>query len=133
MADPKATLADAPTLVGQIVSDRYEVKEHLGDGSMGIVFLAEHTHMKKKLALKIMRPEVLELETAVERFAREAQAAGHIDHPNVCAASDFGQLPDGRYFLVMEYLEGRTLADDIAEDERRTFQRLAFDDLSRLQ
>lgn len=118
MTDPTATIIDTGTLVGQVVSDRYEVKQHLGDGSMGIVFLAEHMHMKKKVALKVMRPEFLSNPEAVERFQREAQATGHIEHPNVCSASDFGQLDDERFFLVMEYLEGKTLSEVIAEDER---------------
>ncbi len=116
-------MSDEHELIGEVVSDRYEVKRHLGDGSMGIVFLAEHTHMKKPFALKIMRPEVLEQPTAVERFQREAQAAGHIDHPHVCAASDFGKLADGRWFLVMEYLEGRTLGDLLADEERLSAER----------
>jgi serine/threonine-protein kinase len=116
MTDPKATIVDPHNLMGRVVSDRYEVQEMLGEGSMGYVFLAEHTHMKKKVALKVMRPEFLENEEAVERFQREAQAAGHIDHPHVCAATDFGRLDDDRFFLVMEYLEGTNLGDRLAEE-----------------
>lgn len=118
MTDSKATIVDSQNLLGRVVSDRYEVQKTLGEGSMGCVFLAEHTHMKKKVALKVMRSEFLDNEEAVERFQREAQAAGHIDHPHVCAATDFGRLDDDRFFLVMEYLEGKTLSELLDEEER---------------
>lgn len=118
MSNPTTTIVDTSNLLGTVISDRYEVQELLGEGSMGLVFLAEHTHMKKKVALKVMRQEFLENPEAVERFQREAQATGHIEHPHVCAATDFGQLDDERFFLVMEFLDGRTLGDLLDAEER---------------
>src|SRR5688572_22358703 len=76
---------------------------------MGAVYRAEHTHMRKRLAVKVLHPEMLDLAEAVERFEREAIAGAHIEHPNVAAANDFGKLEDGSHFLVLEYLEGEDL------------------------
>ncbi len=118
MTDPTSTIIDTKTLIGTTISERYAVRSVLGDGSMGVVFLAEHTHMKKKVALKVMKPEFLDNPEAVERFQREAQATGHIEHPHVCAATDFGRLDDERFFLVMEYLDGTTLGDLLDKEHR---------------
>ncbi|MFW6053728.1 MAG: serine/threonine-protein kinase, partial [Persicimonas sp.] len=105
-------------LSGQLLSGRYQVRECLGEGAMGAVYRAEHTLMKKTVALKVMRPQIGERDELVERFRREAQAAANIEHPNVCSASDFGETDDGMLFLVMEYLEGRTLEEAIEEQGR---------------
>ena len=77
---------------------------------MGAVYQAEHTHMHKRLAVKVLHPEMSRLPEVVARFEREAMAAAHIDHPNVAAATDFGKLDDGSFFLVLEYVEGRACA-----------------------
>ena len=78
---------------------------------MGAVYQAEHLHMHKRLAVKVLHPEMCRLPEIVARFEREAMAAGHIDHPNVATASDFGKLPDGSFFLVLEYIEGKSLRE----------------------
>ncbi|MGM0559017.1 MAG: protein kinase domain-containing protein [Myxococcota bacterium] len=98
-------------LTGATLSGRYRVEEKLGEGAMGAVFRAEHELMKKTVAIKVLRPNMNDQSEIVARFRREAQAAAHIDHPNICAATDFGQMPDGTFFLVIEYLEGRTLEE----------------------
>ncbi len=100
-----------------MLSDRYAVERRLGSGSMGDVYLGEHTLMKKEVAIKVLHPEYVDNEEAVKRFQREAQAAAHIDHHNVCVATDFGETPEGNFFLVMEYLEGRPLSDIVAMGE----------------
>ena len=82
---------------------------------MGAVYHAEHTHMRKRLAVKVLHPEMSRLPEVVARFEREAMAAAHIEHPNVAAATDFGKLEDGSFFLVLEYVEGRSLRDVIAD------------------
>ncbi|MFP4596900.1 MAG: serine/threonine-protein kinase [Persicimonas sp.] len=110
-------------LSGQLLSGRYQVRECLGEGAMGAVYRAEHTLMKKTVALKVMRPQIGERDELVERFRREAQAAANIEHPNVCSASDFGETDDGMLFLVMEYLEGRTLEEAIEEQGRLGVER----------
>jgi serine/threonine-protein kinase len=82
---------------------------------MGAVYQAEHTHMRKRLAVKVLHPDMSRLPEVVARFEREAMAAAHIDHPNVAAATDFGKLDDGSFFLVLEYVEGSSLREVITE------------------
>jgi eukaryotic-like serine/threonine-protein kinase len=101
---------------GQILSERYRVLDKIGEGGMGVVYRAEHIHMRKALAIKILHPELTTVSEVVQRFEREAQAAGQIEHPNVCAATDFGRAASGAFFLVMEYLEGKPLSD-VLKDE----------------
>ena len=105
-------------LVGQVIGGRYHVDAILGQGGMGVVFAATHQMMRKPVAIKVLRGELSQDEEMVARFEREAQAAGSIDHPNVCSATDFGRLEDGSLYLVMEYLEGRTLSDVLCLRER---------------
>jgi serine/threonine-protein kinase len=114
------TLMNGPTdpddpraLVGQIVADRYEVIELLGVGGMGSVYRARHVHIKKLVALKTLHQAMLRSPEAVARFEREAVAAARISHPNVAVATDFGPLPGGRYYLVLEYIEGRELRSEL--------------------
>ncbi|MFW5741436.1 MAG: protein kinase domain-containing protein, partial [Myxococcota bacterium] len=97
------------TLEGQLVAERYRVDKLLGEGGMGAVYRAEHIHMRKTVALKVLHAEMTTVEEVVKRFEREAVAAGRIEHPNVAAATDFGRLEDGAFFLVLEYAAGRDL------------------------
>ncbi|QDG50368.1 serine/threonine protein kinase [Persicimonas caeni] len=105
-------------LTGRVLSDRYLIEGCLGAGGMGTVYRAEHTLMKKTVAVKVLHPDVVGHGEAVERFRREAQAAAHIDHQNVCVATDFGEMAEGGFFLVMEYLEGNTLDETLVCVER---------------
>ena len=98
-------------LIGSVLSGRYRIDRLLGEGGMGAVYEAEHTHMRKRLAVKVLHPEMSRLPEVVARFEREAMAAAHIDHPNVAAATDFGMLEDGSFFLVLEYVEGHSLRE----------------------
>src|SRR4051812_28883408 len=102
------------SLVGRVISGRYRIERLLGEGGMGAVYQAEHTHMRKRLAVKVLHAEMSRLPEVVARFEREAMAAAHIDHPNVATATDFGKLEDGSFFLVLEYVEGKSLRDAIA-------------------
>ena len=95
----------------ELLADRYRLHSRLGEGAMGEVYSAEHVLMRKQVAIKVLRREMSEDEEIVARFHREARAAAALDHPNVCQATDFGQNDEGAFFLVMEYLEGRTLQD----------------------
>jgi serine/threonine protein kinase len=99
----------AASLIGKTIAQRYLVKKRIGKGAMGSVFLAEHIVLKCPYALKILHPELASHEETVHRFIREAQTTASINHPNVCASTDFGKLPDGSFYLVMEYLRGQTL------------------------
>jgi eukaryotic-like serine/threonine-protein kinase len=103
------------SLIGLTLSGRYRIERLLGEGGMGAVYQAEHTHMRKRLAVKVLHPEMSRLPEVVARFEREAMAAAHIDHPNVATATDFGKLEDGSFFLVLEYVEGTSLRDAIGE------------------
>jgi serine/threonine protein kinase len=103
------------SLVGRTISGRYRIEKVLGEGGMGIVYAAEHLHIRKRVAVKILHPEMSRLPEVVARFEREAMAAAHIEHPNVAAATDFGKLDDGSFFLVLEYIEGGSLREVIAE------------------
>ena len=98
-----------------ILGGRYLIERLLGEGGMGAVYQAEHTHMRKRLAVKVLHPEMSRLPEVVARFEREAMAAAHIEHPNVAAATDFGKLDDGSFFLVLEYVEGKSLRDALNE------------------
>jgi serine/threonine-protein kinase len=101
--------------LGTVISGRYLIRELLGEGGMGSVYLAEHTHMKKRVALKLLHPEMSDNPEVSARFEREAMAAAHIEHPNVAGATDFGKTEDGAFFLVLEYVEGTDLRTALAD------------------
>jgi serine/threonine protein kinase len=110
VAEVKAFASDASTLPEGAVLGNYELLAPLGAGGMGRVYKARHRRMNRVVALKVLAPELLRAPGARERFRREAEAAARLHHPNVVAAFDAGEA-DGRDFLVLEYAEGRTLAD----------------------
>jgi serine/threonine protein kinase len=99
----------------QVIADRYLLESRLGRGAMGQVYLArDKKFATKKLAVKTVRQDILSSDNmqegeAIARFEREAQAAASIDHPNTVSVSDFGETPEGIFYLVMEYVEGETL------------------------
>jgi serine/threonine-protein kinase len=94
--------------VGDIVAGKYRIESVIGEGGMGAVFAATHTVTEKRVALKWMRPDLVGQHGAVQRFMREAQAAGRLNHPNVVDIYDIGEH-EGSPFLVMEYLQGEPL------------------------
>ncbi len=116
MATPQPVAKDP--LVGTILSDRYRIDALIGEGGMGLVYRGEHVLMHKKVAIKVLHPELTRNAEIVQRFEREATAAANVDHPNVVAATDFGKTTDGSFFLVMEYIEGRRLAEVLAASRR---------------
>ncbi|MDP9034128.1 MAG: serine/threonine protein kinase [Myxococcota bacterium] len=111
---PSARSHPPQSLVGRVLSGRYRIQRLIGEGGMGAVYQAEHTQIRKRVAVKVLHAEMIRLPEVVARFEREALAAAHIDHPNVAAASDFGKLEDGSFFLVLEYVEGKSLRDALA-------------------
>lgn len=102
-------------LVGRTIGERYRIERLLGHGGMGAVYQAEHTLMRKRMAVKVLHPEMTRLPEVVARFEREAMAAAHIDHPHVVTATDFGKLEDGSFFLALEFVEGHSLREVIAK------------------
>jgi len=99
----------AESLVGTTLVGRYKVERLLGQGGMGAVYLVYHTGIRKRMALKVLRADVMRNPAVLARFEREAMAAAHFDHPNVAAAHDYGRLDEGSFFLVLEYVEGQEL------------------------
>jgi beta-lactam-binding protein with PASTA domain/tRNA A-37 threonylcarbamoyl transferase component Bud32 len=98
------------SLVGRVFTNRYEVQRAIAQGGMAEVFLARDQLLDRPVALKALHPEFARDSTFVERFRREAQAAANLNHPNIVAIYDWGQ-DSGTYFIVMEYVEGRSLRD----------------------
>ena len=116
MTEPSPNSSETPDpLVGTTVAGRYRVERLLGSGGMGAVYRAEHIHMRKTVALKVLHKELLGVNEVVARFEREAIAAGRIEHPNVAPATDFGKLDDGSFYLVLEFVDGKSLRELIAE------------------
>jgi len=107
--------------VGQVLDDKYRLEQLLGEGGMGAVFLATHLGTERYVALKLIAPRFMRNNEFVERFKREARAAGRLRHPNVVDVTDFGfaRVKEGQVaYLVMEYLDGCTLGDVLAEEKR---------------
>lgn len=107
--------------VGQVLDEKYRLERLLGSGGMGAVYLATHLGTDRYVALKIIAPEFMRNQEFVERFKREARAAGGLRHPNVVDVTDFGFAEAGKEkvaYLVMEYLDGCTLGDVLAEEKR---------------
>ena len=96
--------------------DRYEVLERIGGGGFGTVYRAAHVHTLRAVALKLLDPELADDSTALARFKREAQVATAIDSPHVVDVLDWGVLPTGHAFLVMELLDGHDLAAILAAE-----------------
>jgi formylglycine-generating enzyme required for sulfatase activity/serine/threonine protein kinase len=100
--------------VETLVLDNYLVLDKLGQGGMGLVMKARHRRMDRLVAMKVLSPEVVRSSTAIERFQREVRAIAKLSHPNIVTAFDANEH-HGTHFLVMEYVNGRTLSEMVKQ------------------
>ncbi len=111
---------NCPDLIGQVLDGKYQMTRELGKGGMGTVYLATHLGTERPVAVKVIAPQFMERAEFVERFRREARAAGRLRHPNVVDVTDFGfaETAKGQVaYLVMEYLDGCTLGEILEEEK----------------
>jgi serine/threonine-protein kinase len=95
---------------GAVVDGRYRIERKIGSGGMADVWLADDTHLQRRVALKVLHARFAQDKEFIERFRREAEAAAGLQHPNVVAVFDRGEV-DGTYYIAMQYLEGRSLKE----------------------
>ena len=137
LAEPDVDPADADKLADRLVAEKlltrwqcekllegkhkgfflknYKLLGHLGTGGMSSVYLAEHVHMRRRVAIKVLPQNRIEGSSYLDRFYRESQAAAALDHPNIVRAYDVDN--EGKiHYLVMEYVEGRDLQNIVKQD-----------------
>ena len=110
--------------IGQIIKDRYEITQLLGEGGMSYVYKATDKQLQRTVAIKTLKPNYVEQEKFVERFKREAQTAANLNHPNIVQIFDWG-IGDEPFF-VMEYIEGNTLTSIIANKRTISMNDILF-------
>ena len=92
----------------------YTIVSKLGEGGMGVVYLAEDTKLDRRVALKFLPPALATREETKKRFVQEAKAASSLDHPNICTIYEINETPEGQMFISMPYYDGETLQERIA-------------------
>ncbi len=112
------------TLIGQTLANKYRIDERISEGGMGKVYRGTHVLMDKTVAVKVLHPSFAADEKIVARFSREARAASRISHPHALSVTDFGEDEEGRVFLVMEYLQGRTLKEIVRAEGPLNLERI---------
>jgi tRNA A-37 threonylcarbamoyl transferase component Bud32 len=113
-------------MIGMVLDGTYRVVERIGAGGMGEVYLVEHVHIGRREAIKVLRPEMARDPRLASRFRREARAINRLRHPNIIGIYDFGQLPDGRLYLTMEYASGTTLDVPLRHEGRFEVPRVLY-------
>lgn len=107
--------------VPQLIAGRFRIERQIGTGGMGAVYLATHLDLERPVAVKIIRPEFAADADVSGRFLREARTMAKLHHPNAAMIFDAGNLPDGRHYIVMEFVEGETLSQALARQGRFSF------------
>ncbi len=109
------TTDETDPLLGTTLADRYELLSRISRGGMGVVYKARHKLLNSTVAVKVLLKKEIDIDQ--KRFLQEAQLASKLAHPNIVYISDYGLLPDGRPYLVMEFIEGPTLGRVLARSE----------------
>jgi serine/threonine-protein kinase len=109
--------------VPQFIAGRFRIEREIGTGGMGTVYLATHLGLERPVAVKIIKREFAGDADVADRFLREARTMAKLHHPHAAMIFDAGNLPDGRHFIVMEFVEGETLSQVLAREGRFSAQR----------
>jgi serine/threonine protein kinase len=104
--------------VPHIIAGRFRIECEIGTGGMGTVYRATHLGLERPVAVKIIKPEFASDPDVTERFMREARTMAKLRHPRAAMIFDAGNLPDGRHFIVMEFVEGSTLSETLQREKR---------------
>jgi serine/threonine protein kinase len=113
-----------PEVIGTTLSGRYLVTRKIGQGGMGAVYEATHTDINKRVAVKVLLEKYAQREAIVKRLKLEAQLASSVDNEHIISVTDFGTTVDGRTFVVMEYLDGESLAECLSRETKLSEQRI---------
>jgi predicted Ser/Thr protein kinase len=109
--------------VPQFIAGRFRIEREIGTGGMGTVYLATHLGLQRPVAVKIIKREFAGDQDVADRFLREARTMAKLRHPHAAMIFDAGNLPDGRHFIIMEFVEGETLSQALAREGRFTAAR----------
>jgi serine/threonine protein kinase len=109
--------------VPQIIAGRFRIECEIGTGGMGTVYRAKHLGLERAVAVKIIKPEFASDPDVADRFMREARTMAKLRHPHAAMIFDAGNLPDGRHFIIMEFVEGKTLSETLEREGRFTPER----------
>lgn len=114
-----------PTRVGELLGGKYRISRFLAEGGMGVVYEAQHAIVKRRFAVKFLRPDCVRRRETLGRFQREAETAGSLESEHITSVVDFGISNDGSPYIVMEYLVGESLAALLGREGRLPVQRAA--------
>lgn len=124
-AGASQSLGDNHELIGRKLASKYVIETYLGGGAMGAVYRARQVALDRVVAVKVMHPELARVNNFTARFHQEAKAASRLSHPSSVGVTDFGEEPDGLLYLVMEFVDGKTLDHIIQREWPLSSERIA--------